>query len=245
MLENSNKRRAVTLVEVLISTFVLSMLLTSVFMVFRSGSKSFSSGSWRIQNQKMLQVFMARLKDYLEKANYAHEIGKDGNLGHQVLPICINSKALDQEMKVRGTDTDLMFFAVTESYKEGQPEYGVPTTNGSWLGVALLCRGTKLILKADGDWDRFASDCAPPADIRPANMSRFPARTTMQGKVTLDDVESVFISKPHTETVDKNTGHMKVRITLRKYDGGKPTQSFITEEIGVSLIEKNPEVDSF
>ena len=227
------------------ATFVLSMFIASIFMVFRSSSKSFSSGSWRIQSQKRLQVFLARLKDLLEKANNAHSIGADGTLGVETLPICINDKVKDTDFEVRGQDLDLLFFAVTESYKEGQPDYGVVNTTGSWLGVALLCRGDKLILKSEGDWDTFAADCTPPADIRPTDLANFPARATLNMKMTLDDIESVSISTPDDITVDKETGHMKIKVTLRRYDGNRKTESKIVEEIGVSLIEKNPEVKTF
>lgn len=242
----AKKRSAVTLMEIVIASAILSALMVSVFMIFRSGSESFSSGSWRIQNQKLLQVFLARFRDYLEKANYAHIIGAEGSLGApQELPICINSNALNKDMVVRGTNTDLMFFSVTEAAKDGQADYGIASKNGTWLGVALLCRDDKLILKADGDWDKFASGCAPPAEIRPADLTRFPARTTMNANMTLHDVESVFISRPNTTVTDKESGHMKIRITLRRYNGNNPTNSFITEEIGVKLIEVNPEVKSF
>jgi len=65
----TKKRSAVTLIEIIIASAILSALMVSVFLIFRSGSESFSSGSWRIQNQKMLQVFLARLRDYLEKVS--------------------------------------------------------------------------------------------------------------------------------------------------------------------------------
>ncbi|MGM0600080.1 MAG: PulJ/GspJ family protein [Candidatus Rifleibacteriota bacterium] len=245
MYRQSRKTKAVTLVEIMIATFVLSIFITSIFMVFRSSSKSFSSGAWRVQNQKRLQVFLARLKDLLEKANNAHSIGTEGTLGVETLPISINDKVKDTDFEVRGQDLDLMFFAITESYKEGQPDYGVAEKTGSWLGVALLCRGDKLILKAEGDWDEFASDCAPPATLRPADMANFPGRDSMNLKMTLNDVESVSISTPDDITIDKETGHMRVKVTLRRYDGKRKTDSRIVEEIGVSLIEKDPEVTTF
>lgn len=233
------------MVEILIASAILSALMVSVFAMFRSGSESFSSGSWRIQNQKLLQGFLARLRDYVEKANNANIIGSTGGLGSQVLPICINTNAIDKEMVVHGTNTDLMFFSVTESYKAGQADYGILPTNGSWLGVALLCRGNQLILKADGNWDQFASGCTPPAEIRPADLTKFPARASMNANITLDNIESVFIAKPNTTVIDKESGHMKIRITLRRYNGNQPTDSYITEEIGVKLIEVKPEVKSF
>lgn len=234
-----------TLVEIMIATLVLSMFIAAIFAVFRSSSKSFSSGSWRIQSQKSLQVFLARLKDLLEKANNAHSIGADGALGVETLPICINDKVKDTDFEVRGQDLDLLFFAITESYKEGQADYGVANKTGSWLGVALLCRGDKLILKAEGDWDKFASDCAPPASIRPTDLANFPARDTLNTTMTLHDVESVLISTPDDITIDKETGHMRIKVTLRRYDGKRKTDSKIVEEIGVSLIEKDPEVTTF
>lgn len=233
------------MVEILIASAILAALMASVFIIFRSGSESFNSGSWRIQNQKLLQGFLARLRDYLEKANYAHVIGSQGGLSQQKLPICINSNALDKEMAVRGTNTDIMFFSVTESAKDGQADYGIAPTAGSWLGVALLCRDDKLILKADGNWDQFASGCSPPAEIRPADLAKFPARASMNANIVLNDIESILISKPNTTTTDKESGHMKIRITLRRYQGANPTNSFITEEIGVKLIEVNPEVKNF
>ncbi|GEM_PF-1884038 len=239
------QRSAVTLVEILIASAILSALMVSVFLMFRSGSESFNSGSWRIQNQKLLQGFLARLRDYLEKANNANIIGSGGGLGTQKLPICINNNILDKELMVRGTNTDIMFFGVTESYKEGQADYGIAPTNGSWLGVALLCRGDKLILKANGDWNQLANGCAPPAEIRPADLTKFPARIGMDTHMTLSDIESIFISKPGILNTDKESGSMKIRITLRRYNGNIPTGSFITEEIGVKLIEINPEVKAF
>lgn len=245
MKTTNNRRSAFTMVEILVASAVLSLLMLSVFSIFRSGSESFNSGSWRVQSQKQLQVFLARLRDYVEKANYAHIISGMGSMSPQALPICINSKALDKEMLVRGTKTDLMFFGVTEAHKEGQADYGAATKPGSWLGVALLCRGDKLILKADGDWNKFASDCTPPAAIRPSDLAKFPGRLGMNTNIILQDVESILISKPSTTITDKESGHMKIKITLRRYNGAKPTNSFITEEIGLKLIEVNPEVKTF
>jgi len=240
----TKKRSAFTLIELVIASAILSALMVSVFMIFRSGSESFSSGSWRIQNQKMLQVFLARLRDYLEKANGAHTIGAEGGLASDSLPIYINTNAMNKAMGVRGSNTDVMFFSVTEAYKDGQADYGVKEEKGSWLGVALLCRGDKLFLRANGNWDEFASGCSPPADIRP-DLVKFPARDTMNANITLQDIDSIFISKPNVTTTDKESGHMKIRITLRRYNGTNPTDSTISEEIGVKLIEVNPEVKNF
>jgi hypothetical protein len=58
-------------------------------------------------------------------------------------------------------------------------------------------------------------------------------------------VESVLISTPDDITIDKETGHMRIKVTLRRYDGKRKTDSKIVEEIGVSLIEKDPEVTTF
>ncbi len=254
MIKTMKRKNGVTLVEILVATGVLAMFMTSIFYTFRSGSESFSSGTWRVQSQKKLQMFLTRLRDYLEKANYANEIAPNGVNDPEELPIYLSSLAFDTNndgkdvmFKCRGKNLDLLFCAVTEPYRAAQADFGVLEKNGSWLGVGVLCRNDQLILKANGNWDTFAADCSPPAEIRPANLARFPGRVGMNNILRLDDIESIHFSRPTSGVAiaDKVSSSLKVKITLRRYRGGKPTESFVTEEIGIRLIERNHTVNTF
>lgn len=62
-------RAGFTLVEIIISAGLLTMLMSGAFMLFRSGSRSFTQGSWRSQEQKNAQIFMAELERELGQAS--------------------------------------------------------------------------------------------------------------------------------------------------------------------------------
>lgn len=60
-----------TLIEIIVASAVFSLFVTGVFSFYRMGSRMFVSGSWRLQKQKEVELFLTILKERMEQASNA------------------------------------------------------------------------------------------------------------------------------------------------------------------------------
>ena len=73
------RKRAFTVVEVLIAAAIFSVFLIGVFSLFNMGSRMYISGSWKFTKQKEGERFLQVLKERIEQASIPSKFVKDGN----------------------------------------------------------------------------------------------------------------------------------------------------------------------
>ncbi len=74
----NKKRKAFTVVEVLIAATIFSMFLIGVFSLFNMGSRMYITGSWKYNKQKEGERFLQVLKERIEQASVPARIIKNG-----------------------------------------------------------------------------------------------------------------------------------------------------------------------
>jgi len=237
-------RSAFTLMEAIVSIGILAMFFTFLFKTFQQGSDSFNAGSWRIGKQKEAQTFMARLKEVLEKANYADKVGPDGDIGvrSQALPIYINSNFFNRVASVAGVNAPIMFLSICEPYIDAQPKLNLPQKLGTWTGVSLICQNRRLVLKRTGSWSEFNSPFAAPADEHPNPDGCFnDGRAGANFNVDITDVNDfgIFVTTA-TDTVDIATGTIiEARIGLSRLRNNQPTAATVNEMVKAKLLKNS------
>lgn len=172
-----NKKRAFTLVEVLISAAIFMAFLAGVFSLFNMGYKMFFSGSWKYNKQKEGERFLQILKERVEQASIPAKIKKIGD--SVKLLKSANTAFFVGENKVYDTKslTSNQYFAEFLVSKVDKTDISTGTA-GLRFYHALYCEPqdnglAKLVLyanqKADGD-NHFQSV----AYVNDSNQYKFP-----------------------------------------------------------------------
>lgn len=231
------RKNGFTLVEILISAGLLALLMTGIMLAFRGGSESFNTGNWRILTQKRVQMFLARFKDNLEKANHAVQILPDGNAGNsEEMPIFINKRWRNVQADCSlSVPTGVMWFSITKPFTAAQAALNVTESKGKWSGVSLICNNRVLTLRRTSDQVAYNSPVAAPKSI-PADAAHFEADgANVQFVEQLQDVESMRINT--VQTVDGTT--IEVILTMRRYVNDKPQEASIRESCICKLLRPN------
>lgn len=224
------RKTGFTLVEIMISAGLLAFFLTGVMLFFRGGSSSFNTGNWRIQSQKMAQMFLVRLKENLEKANYAVQILTDGNASQrQTMPLYINKRWLNTEATCK-VDAAAMWFSITKPYTQGQTSLNVTEKRGRWSGVGLTCRNRVLTLKRSGSITELNNPFGAPLSL-PAGPFDAEGREVSFND-SLPDVDSMRINT--TQTANGTT--VEVILVLRRYLNNQPQETTVRESILCRLL---------
>lgn len=234
-MERMKARAGFTLAEVLIACGVLSLLLLALFGVFRSGSSGFSSGQWQIQTQKKAQLFLAQLRELLEKGNNAESYSSGMTPTVTALPIFVKTGFHNTVVPLTGP-TGLLYFSVTTAYSARNDLIGAPENRGTWSGVSLAATndsegiGYKLILTRSG----AATDhirCGPPYTeaLAGANFNAEPASRRVV--IELGNVQSIGFS-------DAERGTVEITIVLSRNFGGGRTAS-VRESVRAKLLNSD------
>ncbi|HOY67635.1 MAG TPA: prepilin-type N-terminal cleavage/methylation domain-containing protein [Candidatus Ozemobacteraceae bacterium] len=234
------KTRGFTLIEVLVSAGLLGLLLTGVMMAFRGGSESFNTGNWRIQSQKRAQVFLTRLKENLEKANYAVQIQGDAGTPEQ-MPVFINRLWHNAEADC-GTSapTAVMWFSITKPYTAAQANLNIAETRGRWSGVSLQCQNRVLTLRRTTSDTAYNTPLAAPKSM-PVGGRFEPDAASVEFFEQLQDVESLRVNT--RQTVDGTI--VEVIVQMRRYVGGRPQQAWIRETCVCKLLLPDHAISPF
>ena len=229
MIHAGMKKSGFTLVEVLISAALLAMFMSGVMLSFRGGSDSFNTGNWRIQTQKKAQIFLTRLKENIEKANYAVTITAGGNSASQPMDLAVSPRWHNKVASCT-VSAGALWFAITKPYVAAQPALNVGLSRGKWSGVSLYCQNRVLTLRRTGDSTvhnaPFAAPYANPGGLFDAEG----AQACFQE--TLPDVETLRINT--TQNADGTS--VEVILQMRRYINNKPQEVWIKESILCKLL---------
>lgn len=229
------------MVEVIVASSIFSLLLLAIFGIFRSGSSSFSSGSWRIHSQKNAQIFLNRVKEVLEKANNAEYVPVAGDISVTSQPIFINAKWRDKFAPI--SDGNVMMFSICRACVEKNDDLNIAQAIGSWTGVVLLASKKTLRLYRTGSINALPTTA--PARAGSPNLTRF-AQGSTDGvfSMELSDVASLSInySKATGNAAVATATTIMVTIELQRSVGNKPTDAKITQSITANLVNRDQEI---
>ncbi|MBI3038894.1 prepilin-type N-terminal cleavage/methylation domain-containing protein [bacterium] len=243
-----------TLIEVLIAISLFAMFFTFLIKTFSSGSDSFNTGSWRLTKQKEAQIFLGRLKDLLEKANYAERVGPDGDIGttFQAMPIYVrrvdpSRGFFQQEESCSSIDTPVMYFSISEPYIAAQPELNIPEKKGTWTGVTIHCKNNMLTLKRTSNWNDIGAPFNAYTDTHPDVTWFLDGKAQVNVNTDIDNVTALGIYlNVATDAADIGTGTtIIVEMELSQFKGNKPTNAKMRESLKAKLIRTNHEVKPF
>jgi len=170
----TDRRRGFTLVEVMISTGILSMFFLGVLLLYRTSSNSFRIGEWRAARQKSAQMLLNTLREDLEKASSPSRVTRLGamtkvnNVPVYVLGLGLNANGGTAAIaSPTSGDRGAIFFAVTTPWVEAS-QYTVSNAvqRGTWLGCGLAFNVTvsggvktsKLAYVRTGAWSRHTTE---------------------------------------------------------------------------------------
>jgi len=234
------RKTGFTLVEILVSAGLLAMLMTGIMMAFRGGSDSFNTGNWRIQSQKRAQMFLSRLKENLEKANYAVQIQADAGTPEE-MPVFINSQWRNKDADCNlAAPTGVMWFSITKPYTAAQPNLNISEATGKWSGVSLLCQNRVLSLRRTTDVSAYNSPVAAPKSM-PIGGHFESDGGEVQFAEQLADVELMRINT--TQNVDGTI--IEVILQIRRYVNNRPQDAWIRESCVCKLLLPDHTVTAF
>ena len=243
-------KRGFTLIEILVAAGILSLFMTGVFSIYRSSSRAFVSGSWRADEQKRLQTFLAALSRDLSLANPSlYQIMSDGaRINAQATPIHINSlmfslNAAPTFLKTNGKNwVCLLAFSISYPYVAANATLAAPETNGRWSGVSIWAKDRKIRYVRTGDPDVYNS---VPAGL-PGGIVDFPGPALVgpglnflpdphQNRDYTYDLSLEEIAVVATGTsIDQLSGLEIISRSVR-YEGGAATDASIQQTIGVRI----------
>lgn len=237
-------KRGHTLLEILIAAALLAMVLVGATSVFRGGSDSFKSGTWRSQSQKRAQLFLGALKEMLEKANDSEYIEAGGSITSVASnPVFINRRWYNTNGACATVRDSCMYFNVNKPFMRAPSALLSPTTvppadtPGRWSGVVLSCQNGTLHLNRNGNYSAingnpFPAQFAPP-------VANFQAMPDVQFHSALENVESLLIQ----ESRSTNGVTILIRVTLRAPRDARVIN--LSEEIRAKLLKVDSRVTPY
>ena len=87
----ANKKKAFTVVEVLIASLIMSLFLGGIFSLYRMGSNMYISGTWKYTRQKEAEVFLNYLKERVEQASCASWVANGNSATVPTNFVCVGT----------------------------------------------------------------------------------------------------------------------------------------------------------
>lgn len=246
-------KRGFTLIEIMIAAGLLSLLMTGVFSIYRSGSKSFVAGSWRLEEQKRLQNFLGALSRDISMANPGLlRIESDGSHNSVInTPIYINNNAfrLNSAPVFMPTNTAnwtcLLAFSVSYPFIDANATFSTPINYGRWSGISVWSKERKIRYIRTGDPVTFSNVPAmlpgavvgfPGPAIVGAGLD-FVSDTDLNRNSTYDlSLESIAFVATGTDMLSLSAFEIICRSA--RYEGGNRTQADLTQRIVVRIASQ-------
>lgn len=218
-----------TLMEILIAAGILSMFMTGVFQLYRSGSQSFMLGSWKTRTQKEAQLFLEELRSVVEISGNAL-VFRDAVIDPPLqLPIRLNSGA---------NNTSLLLGGLVGSQIIGYMNLVTPCTlysslaparsAGTWVGVVLTAEKEVLRLQTYIDPSLMPPQAMIWALPLGGDFIAAPAASLRAPRI-LRDVEQI---EMQSQFVD-GRNQLLIKLTLRRPN----SQTRVIQEIRANLLK--------
>ncbi|MBF0544397.1 MAG: hypothetical protein HQM08_08185 [Candidatus Riflebacteria bacterium] len=235
-LRNGKMVSGFTIMEITIAASIFLMVMVAVLVMFRSSTNSFNTGTWRISTQKNTQLFLSRLRENLEKANYATTIRPEG-ISSQTLDLFINQRWNNTSADCN-MDKIAIFASIVKPYRAANPLLNTSEVRGKWSGVSLTTSNRTLTLVRTGNRSLLLM---PTAFIFPAGGFDEDG-SDINFTVSLSDVESLSINQ--ILFADGKKG-IEVAVQLGRRVGDQPPQALLSEKILAKLIAADFSVKTF
>ncbi|OGK06145.1 MAG: hypothetical protein A2W80_15415 [Candidatus Riflebacteria bacterium GWC2_50_8] len=247
------KNKGFTLIEIMIAAGLMSLFMTGVFMLYRSGSKAFVAGSWRLDEQKRLQNFLGALSRDIGMASPGLlRIESDGS--HNIVintPFYINSNLLSFNsppvfMPTNTADwTCLLAFSISYPYIDANATFSTPISYGRWSGVSVWTKNRKIKYVRTGDPVTFSDVPAmlpgavvgfPDPAIVGAGLDFLPD-PELSRNITYDlSLEQMAIVATGTDLM--TLGGFEITCRSARYEGGTRTEADMLQSIVVRIASQ-------
>ncbi len=157
------KKRGITLTEVIIAAAIFSGFMVAVISIYRSGTESFITGTWRVNAQKQARAFLTQLRDDLESANNPAVLATDTTTFPASTPIFLNAvgfadhaSATQPVLSLTSANwTPACFMVISRPCQRGT--IFTPAAPGQWVGVSIWAQSRRLRYVRSGVWGTFSS----------------------------------------------------------------------------------------
>ncbi len=246
-------KKGFTLIEIMIAAGVLALFMTAVFSIYRSGSKAFVAGSWRLDEQKRLQSFLGALSRDIAMANPdLLRIEFDGTQNSVIsTPVYINNNMFSLNgppvfMPANTANwTCLMAFSISYPFIDANATFSTPITNGLWSGVSVWVRQRQIKYVRTGDPVTFSNVPAmlpgavvgfPGPAIVGAGLDFLPDNERSRN-ITYDlSLEQLAVVATGTDLM--TIGALEIICRSARYEGGNRTASDLTQTIVVRIASQ-------
>jgi len=251
-----NNKVAFTLVEILIASGLLALFITGTFTLYRSGSKHFIVGSWRAEEQKIIQTLSSVLsKDLSQASSDLFSISADGNCNSLLnTPIYINKKMYSKDSTPKFMNVSenkwqcLLAFSVSHPHIEASVFNS--ETIGTWSGITLWGKEGKIRYQRTANPEAFSSE---PSNL-PATIIGFPSAPMLASgqrfnpnpnnnrthtyKTSIEEI-AVIAKGENTEAPDS----LEFIIKSIRRENDKKTESEVTQNILVKLASQTATIE--
>lgn len=221
------KKKAFTLIEIIIASSILSVFLGGVFLIYNSSTRSFLLGTWKSSAQKSSQRFLEEFRTILEQSGNAYTFGEESIKTAEELPIRLNNLASGTEFNISTTEESTIAFSHIITPRTIKSPLSPLGENGKWICVQLTAEKGKLSLTTFNTQNSLRPD-AMGWVISASDFDAAP-NDELRQRLILKDVETIHFEN---QVID---GKEQVLIRLKLTRPGEATT--VTQEITAKLLE--------
>jgi len=222
------RRKGFTVVEIIVAAGILSLFMTGVFQLYRSGSQSFLLGSWKTRAQKDAQMFLEELRTIMEVSGNALVFRDTVIDPPLLLPVHLHSGANNTPLPIAGL-SGLIGFANMVTPCTLYSSLAPDRQPGTWVGAVLSADNGSLVLQTYVDPSLMPPQAMGWAPALGGDFVAAPESSLRTSRI-LRDVE-FFEVQP--VTVDGKV-QLLIRITMRRPDH----ETRVVQEVRANLLRE-------
>ena len=253
-------RRGITLTEIVIAAAIFSGFMIAVFSIYRSGTDSFITGSWRVNAQKQARAFLTQFREDLEAANNPAIIATDATTFPASTPIFFAQSGFSDHASTTfpitslsgAAWTPLSFLIISRPCQRGT--IFQPAAPGQWCGVSIWAQNRRLQYVRSGTWGTFSSspagfpggvsftqfqtNCLTPGDFVGSTLK-------IMNQVFLEDADRISFRRKIRTTGGQPEAVLEITLRLVRMRNGLPMNETFVEERIDAKIQRGTVVSTF
>jgi len=224
------RRRGFTMIEIIIGASVLSLFMLGLFSIYRSGSKSFTIGTWRAKAQKEAQQFLEQYRTILESSGDGL-IPRDTQIDKLALPVRINNLANNTSYSIANlsAETVISFSSLTTPCTRYSSLASVRQP-GTWMAGLLTASKRTLTLQNVTDPVNLPGSVMGWAPALGADWAAASSSATLMKRV-LTDVDTVFMR------IDTSGDIRQLTVQIEMTRPNDPSGARVTQSIRANLLK--------